>query len=105
MGERLSALFGFLVESPNDPFLLFAIAQEYVRIGDPDSARRYFTRLRDMQPDYVALYYHLGRLEQKQGRYAEAAGVFEEGMAIAQAAGDTHALAELKAALEDVRDE
>lgn len=104
MQERLSTLLAFLDESPEDAFLLFAIAQEYIKLGNDDMARMYFTELREHHPTYTGLYYHLGKLELRQGRQFEAIAIFEQGIAIAKSAGDTHAWSELKAALDDLQD-
>jgi tetratricopeptide (TPR) repeat protein len=99
MTDRLSLLKNYLAESPDDAFLLFAIAQEYVKAGEDQEALAYFTQLKSMHADYVGLYYHLGVLQLKLGDASSAANTFREGMEVALRSGDQHAFAELNRAL------
>lgn len=98
MTERLKQLFQFLEETPGDPFLLYAIASEYVKIGDEQEALSRFVQLTASHPGYVGTYYHLGKLHESMGQPAEAIQVYEHGMDIAKNKRDRHALSELQAA-------
>ena len=99
--DRLVALHAFLLDDPDDPFTRFAIAQEYGKAGrDADAAEAYEALVRD-RPDYVGTYYHLGALYRHLGRPADAEATLTAGVAVATAAGDVHARAELQAALLD----
>ena len=61
-----------------------------------------FERLLAHDPGYVGSYYHLAKLLERTGMNEEAIGVYEKGMAAATAAGDKHALGELRAAYEEL---
>lgn len=98
MSERLQQLFEFLKESPDDAFLLYAIATEYAKAGDQEEARGRYEQLTVSHPDYVGTYYHLGKLHEAMGQPALAIHVYERGMEIAQSKRDRHALSELQAA-------
>jgi tetratricopeptide (TPR) repeat protein len=97
--DRLAVLRGFLRDDPDDPFTRFAIASEHVKRGEDENARAAFEELRRDRPDYVGTYYHLGMLHARSGRLAEAAETFRAGVEQATAQGDSHASAELRAAL------
>ena len=59
--SRLEQLQAFLKESPDDPFILFALAKEYEKQGDDDHTKQYFLQLTREHPKYVGTYYHLGK--------------------------------------------
>ncbi len=87
-----------LQESPADSFLLFAIAKEYENLGDTAQALEHYLRLEQTDPGYVGLYYHLGKLYEQIEQLDAARQAYEQGMAVAQTAGDRHAWSELSAA-------
>ena len=95
---RLTQLLSFYEDDPNDAFVLFALAKEYESLGQVDTALRHYLELRDKHPDYVGLYYHLGKLYEQHGEARTAWDTYTEGMRVARAAGDAHALSELAGA-------
>jgi len=98
MSNRLQQLIEFLKESPNDAFLTYALATEYLKLGQTAEAlRRYEALVRD-HPDYVGTYYHLGKLYEALGRHADAVDTYQAGMQAARKKRDMHALSELQAA-------
>jgi len=105
MQDRLNTLLNYLNESPDDAFLLFAIAREYTAAEDFDTARTYYHKLREFHPEYVGLYYHLGKLEVKVGAIEEAVHVFNDGLRISDSIGDKHAWSELRAALAEIQED
>lgn len=102
MPDRIANLLAFLEESPDDPFLLFALAQEYTGNGDLRHAKEHYVKLLHNHPNYVATYYHLGKLHESEGRAEEAAEVYRQGIVIAREQGDVHAMQELMGALQNV---
>ncbi|HYR87458.1 MAG TPA: tetratricopeptide repeat protein [Terriglobia bacterium] len=98
--SRIDILKGFLEENPNDSFSRYAIALEYVKLGQNDDALREFETVKKNDPGYVATYYQLGQLYQKVGRRHEAEKTFRTGITEAAKAGDDHTRSELEAALE-----
>ncbi len=95
---RLIQLTELLKESPNEPFILFAIAKEYEKLPDQDEALAHYLRLQSVDPNYVGLYYHLGKLYEQLQQPAEAFKTYTTGMEIARKQGDQHALNELAGA-------
>jgi tetratricopeptide (TPR) repeat protein len=93
---RLQKLLEFYNNEPNDPFLKYALATEYIAINDFNSALIYFEDLISNHKDYVGTYYHLGKLYEKLGRKEDAIATYQQGMTIARAARDNHAFSELQ---------
>mgnify|MGYP000184972565 CR=1 FL=1 len=102
---RLQQLLQFHSESPNDAFLLFAIAKEYEKLGNETLSLEYYQKTVATTPDYVGTYYHLGKLLQKKGEIQQALDAFKSGIAVAQKIGDRHALSELAAAKLEISDD
>lgn len=102
---RLAQLRGFLRDQPDDPFLKYALATEYLKLGDADNALTGFEGLLRDHADYLGTYYHLGKLYEQLGRIADAEETYTAGIQLAGQLGNQHAMRELRAALEAVRDE
>ena len=98
--NRIDILKGFLNDNPNDSFSRYALALEFVKLGQNDEALREFEAVRRSDPDYVATYYQLGQLYQKLGQKHEAEKTFRTGITVAAKAGDEHTRSELETALE-----
>lgn len=99
MESRLDKLRAFLEEDPKDPFLHYAIASELLKIGDIEGALAGFEGMMSDYPDYVGTYYHLGKLYEQLGQTDKASQTYQQGMAVAQKAGERNTLNELRAAL------
>jgi len=95
---RLQQLFNFLENSPDESFIIFAIAKEYEGIGQLDKALEYYLKLTTDDPDYVGTYYHLGKLYEQLEQFEKAFQTYKTGIAVATKAGDQHALSELAGA-------
>lgn len=93
---RLQKLLDFYKNEPNDPFLKYALATEYLSKNDLVTALEYFEDLVQNHSDYVGTYYHLGKLYEKLDRKDNAIKTYTSGMAIARSAGDNHAFSELQ---------
>ena len=98
MNDRLQQLHSFLKENPDDPFLNYALATEYLKSGNAREALQYYEGLVANHPDYIGTYYHLGKLYEGLNREADAIATYEKGMHHAQAKRDMHAFSELQAA-------
>jgi len=94
--QRIDQLFTFLETAPDDPFILYAIASEYVKLKEFDKALDYFQELVRKRPDYVGTYYHFGKLYEVMGKQDEALDIYNKGMAVAKRANDLHAFSELQ---------
>jgi len=93
--DRIEKLLIFLKETPQDPFLLYALATEY-RTESPEKAKDYFDQLLQNNPDYLPTYYQAAHLFWEMGLIDRASEVFEKGIALAKTANETKTLAELQ---------
>ena len=100
--NRIEQLMQFLKESPGDNFLIHALALEYLKAGDEVKAKYFFEQNLAQAPQYVATYYHLGKLLEREGAIKEAIQVYSMGMEQAKASGDNHALSELRSVYEEL---
>ncbi len=103
--SRIPVLTQMLETEPTDAFLLFALAKEYETIGDTSSAHIYYTSCAEHNPDYVGLYYHLGKHYEKKNDLTQAIAIYKKGMEIAKTANDRHAFSELQQAFWEISDE
>src|SRR5947207_1597589 len=76
---RIEQLKKFLGQNSNDSFVLYALAIEYVNIGDDETALDYFKKILQHHPDYTGLYYHLGKLYERMRRKELAEETYREG--------------------------
>ncbi len=101
--DRLSQLLAYLKESPEDSFLTFAVAKEYESQDQADKALLYYLKLRDSDPKYVGLYYHLAKLYEHIEEPRLSKETYEQGIIVAKESGDFHALSELNNALTNLK--
>jgi tetratricopeptide (TPR) repeat protein len=95
--SRLEKLLEFIKNEPEDPFLKYALATEYLRMNKTDKALEYYEDLTTHHPNYVGTYYHLGKLYEALGRKEDAIKTYETGMKITREQRDNHAFSELQA--------
>lgn len=97
--NRKQKLEQMLEKQPNDPFLHYGLAMELAKEGDVESAIKRFDRTLDLDPDYIAAYFHKANTLIGQNRTADAIQSLREGMEAARRTGDTHALSEMEGLL------
>jgi tetratricopeptide (TPR) repeat protein len=95
--SRLDKLLEFIKNEPEDEFLKYALATEYLRLNQADKALSYYEDLVNNHPGYVGTYYHLGKLYEALNRKQDAITIYEKGMQITKEKRDNHAFSELQA--------
>ncbi len=100
--SRLQKLTRLLEADPNDPFVLYGIAQEHAAGGDHAQAIAFYDRCLAADPSYCYAYFHKARSQQALGDDAAAAETARAGIKAAQAAGDAQALGELSGLLDEL---
>ena len=98
--SRLETLHEFLAANPNDSFVRYGLAQEYLKQGNAEKAVEQFRELLRLHPNYAAAYYHCGQAFEKLGRRDEARETYRQGIEVTGRLGDLHAKSELQAALD-----
>ncbi|MCC6685212.1 MAG: tetratricopeptide repeat protein, partial [Bacteroidia bacterium] len=81
--NRLEQLLKFLKESPDDDFLNYAIAIEYIGAGDLDKALELLINLKERNPEYLATYYQLGKILETKSENEKAHSIYLSGLELA----------------------
>jgi len=105
MNQRLEKLKEMERQKPDDAFIKFAIAQEYVNTHKDEKALIYFELLLETHPTYVPLYYQFGKLYERINDLKAAADMYKKGIVVAKAANELKTVGELNEALMLVEDE
>lgn len=100
--DRVEQLKKFLEGTPNDSFLKHALALEYIKLGNDETARQLFEELLANEPGYVGSYYHLGKLFERNDDTEKAIEWYLKGMEVAKEKGEQHAFGELRGAWEEL---
>jgi predicted Zn-dependent protease len=90
--EQLQAM---LQDDPNDAFLRYGLAMEYLGEGNHEEAVRLFQAMIADKLEYVPAYQQLGQTLQRLDRIDEARTAYQQGIALARRVGNTHAADEM----------
>ena len=93
--KRIDKLLQFLADSPNDSFLKFAVAKEHEKSNTLEKALKFYLDIYENDPEYIGLYYHLGKLYEEIDEKHLALNTYKEGIAIGKKQGDFHSVSEL----------
>ena len=99
--SRLAQLLRFVEDEPHDPFNLYALALEYLKLND-DKATQYFEILVTQHERYVPTYYTFGKLQQANKAYTRAKELFLKGIEEAMKVDDKKTTQELRNALSEL---
>lgn len=99
MNTRIPALAKAVRDHPEDSFYKFTLALELLKIDELKKARVLFEAIRQKDPGYVGVYYHLAKLYEKIGENKNALATYKKGISIAESQNDSHTKSELSAAL------
>lgn len=90
--EKIEAM---LADDPADIFLRYSLAMELDKEGDHAASLAKFAELTRNEPPYVPAFFMAGQQLARLGRNDEARTILHNGIAAAQAAGDSHAAGEM----------
>lgn len=93
--DRLQRLKAMLLDQPNEPFLLFALAKEQDALGEPKQAIETYRNLLTHDAEYLGAYYHLAELLDRYEMEKDAIEVADVGIKLAEKQGNQKDLAEL----------
>jgi cytochrome c-type biogenesis protein CcmH/NrfG len=100
--SRKEQILELLAEEPNDPFLRYGLAMEYVSEGNDDEAVRWLRELLRSSENYVPGHLQLGQALLRLGRLEEAKTAWERGVRVARVQGEQHAAEEMQGFLESM---
>jgi tetratricopeptide (TPR) repeat protein len=95
--KRLDQLLKFLEESPDDPFVLYALALEY-KSTEVERSSQLFDQLLNQHPDYLPTYYQAALLREEINEKDKALNIYRKGMDLAAKQNDQSTHKELQAA-------
>lgn len=102
MSSRIQTLAKAVKEHPNDSFYKFTLALEMLKIGETGKAKVLFQSIVDKDPEYVGVYYHLGKLYVDLQENEKALKTYTKGIEIAVQQNDEHSKTELMSAKVDL---
>ncbi len=102
--NRLSQLYKWLEEEPNDPFLHYSIGLEILN-QDLNNTKEHFDEVLKKFPEYLPTYYQLAKLYERLGLEEEALEIYKKGITLGTSQKNMHAVSELKGALQMLEDE
>lgn len=97
--EIIKKLATYLKRNPNDSFSKFALALEFQKQGMYKRSRMFFESILENDPEYVGVYYHLGKLYEILDQLADAKEMYERGIEIADKQKEERTKSELQEAL------
>jgi tetratricopeptide (TPR) repeat protein len=100
MKTRRELLEEFVAGDPNDSFSRYALALELEKEGRGLDAIAQLQEVIARDPNYVAGYYHLGRMLGRMGQVEDARAIYRRGLDAAIATGDRKTQSEIREALE-----
>jgi tetratricopeptide (TPR) repeat protein len=98
MTNRIEQIQEFLKDDSNDSFLKYALALEYVRIEENNTAKDCFLKLIKEDENYLASYYQLGKLYELLNDLENAIEIYKKGIKIAEKGENKKTLLELQEA-------
>lgn len=99
MESKISKLAKQLKDNPEDSFLKFALALELLKIDEEEKAMALFLNILKNDPEYVGVYYHLGKLYEQTGENKLAIKCYKDGIIVTDKVKDQHSKSELQGAL------
>ncbi|MBI4548135.1 MAG: tetratricopeptide repeat protein [Ignavibacteriae bacterium] len=99
---RLEALQKFLQDDPADVFTHYALALEFASLNNYQEAITKLEALLSLDPNYLPAYHQLGLILTTLHRTEGARKIFEKGIQVAVASGNTHAQDEIQEALDEL---
>ena len=100
--DKIAAFNEILLLDPVNAFARYGLAMEYLSQNKPEIALTEFGVCIHHNPDYVPAYQMSAQTLTKLGRTEEALARLHEGIAAANRSGNSHAVSEMQAMLDDL---
>jgi tetratricopeptide (TPR) repeat protein len=103
--SKIKQLAQQIKNNPGDSFSKFALALEFRKQGEFKRSRILFEDILSNDPDYVGVYYHLGKLYEALDRLGDAQSLYQKGITVASEQNEKRTEKELKEALQQLETE
>ncbi len=100
--DRIALYKGFVEKDPNNTMAWYVLAQEHGKQGDTAEAMAAYRRVIEIDPAYVAAYYHGAVVLQAAGEMEEAREFLTRGLAAARDKGDMKSAGEMEDLLQQL---
>jgi predicted Zn-dependent protease len=100
--DKIAALREILAQDPKNSFARYGVAMELASSGETDASIAEFATLVTNDPNYTAGYFMAAQTLQNAGRTPEAIERLNAGVASARRTGNSHALSEMQAMLDEL---
>ncbi|MDX1591955.1 MAG: hypothetical protein R3283_08330 [Balneolaceae bacterium] len=97
---KIKQLAVYVQKNPNDSFSKFALALELMKRNEVSKSRVLFESILKQDPDYLGVYYHLGRLYEILDQKDQALSLYRKGVELARSQNNQRTETELKDAIE-----
>lgn len=97
--SRINEIKKMLKTDKDDSFLSYALALEYEKEGDQNTAIQLIEELIKKDPNYLGAYYKLGHLYENKNKMGEAIKIYNTGIKLANEKNDNKTKGELEEAL------
>ena len=88
-----------LERTPNDAFLVYALAMEHKKAGELDEALRLLSRTAELDANYAYAHFQRGQIYEGRDDVPAARAAYTDGVAAARRAGDAKGEGEIGGAL------
>jgi tetratricopeptide (TPR) repeat protein len=100
--DRVAYYQAFVEKDPNNTMAWYVLAQEHAKAGVFAEAIAAYRRVIEIDPTYVAAYYHGAVVLQRAGETRGARDLLTQGLAAAQNKGDFKAAGEMQELLQQL---
>jgi len=103
VSDRLNSLLELLKKTPDDSFLSYGAALEYISTGNYEEGEKYLSSLIKKDPNYVPAYMQLAMVYENLNLIDKAKNIYKEGIEIARKNNDSHAAEEMEEFLNELK--
>lgn len=97
--SRVDMILSMLASEPDDLFLNYSLALEYVANTDYEKAETAFKKTIHLQNEYVPAFFQMGKLMELQNKNEEALKYYKKGLIFAQQQKNNKAINEIGEAI------
>jgi len=97
--NRIKQLATAVQQNPDDTFSKFALALELLKLNRVEKAQLLFEAVLKQDPEYLGVYYHLGKLYQSREMYEDAMQLYRDGAELADKQNNLRTKSELHEAI------
>jgi len=94
--SRIKELEALLEESPDDPFIIYALAREFEKQSSAMQAMLMYEYLVNSHPTYIATYYHYAKVLHELGNRNQAIALLNKGIEMGTQEKEMHAVGEMR---------